>query len=168
MVENAEASRVALCAYTSVEEPSMLFDAYAVKVTLSFEQLSVNAMRELSGERMLGKNERNLSCIITVSRHSAHTFAEKKSSVHFSIHKLPLTGGHICYGAGLFVCPMYSVKGSFVVCRNVRTCVVFTTYYKSPCIAFAFCNRTLQTCRRALNLTVSPTFWHCHCLLENV
>lgn len=54
MVENAEASRLALCAYKSVEEPSMLFDAYAVEVTLSFEQISVNAMRELSGERMLG------------------------------------------------------------------------------------------------------------------
>lgn len=55
VVENAEASRVALYAYTGVEEPSMLFDAYTVGVTLSIEQLSVNAMRELSGERMLGK-----------------------------------------------------------------------------------------------------------------
>lgn len=33
----------------------MLFDAYTVGVTLSIEQLSVNAMRELSGERILGK-----------------------------------------------------------------------------------------------------------------
>lgn len=55
VVENAEASRVALYAYTGVEEPSMLFDAYTVGVTLSIEQLSVNAVRELSGERMLGK-----------------------------------------------------------------------------------------------------------------
>lgn len=54
VLENAEASRVALYAYTGVEEPSMLFDAYTVGVTLSIEQLSVNAVHELSGERMLG------------------------------------------------------------------------------------------------------------------
>lgn len=79
MVENAEASRVALYAYTGLEEPSMLFDAYTVGVTLSIEQRSVNAVCELSGERMRGeKNECNLSCIITVSHRSAHTFEKKK------------------------------------------------------------------------------------------